>query len=45
MPNQLFGIRIESGPNQVGGRYPGDGNVIAFNNDDGVQVWNDKGRW
>lgn len=39
VPNVGAGVRIEAPSNVVGGWYPGDGNVIAFNAVDGVQAW------
>jgi parallel beta-helix repeat protein len=39
LPNGAVGVRIESALNTVGGRYPEDGNVISFNNGNGIQVW------
>ena len=38
IPNQREGVRIESASNQIGGPYPGDGNIIAHNEGGGVQV-------
>jgi len=39
LPNGMDGVRIEAASNTVGGPYPHDGNIIAFNTGDGVQVW------
>jgi len=38
LPNDL-GVKIVAASNTVGGLYPEDGNIIAFNTGDGVQVW------
>jgi len=43
IPNQREGVRIESSLNQIGGPYPGDGNIIAHNEGGGVQVWTESG--
>ncbi len=40
MPNGEAGVRIDAGDNVVGGPYPQDGNIIAFNGEIGIQVWN-----
>ncbi len=42
-PTGNCGVRIEAPSNTVGGAYPGDGNLIAFNNGDGVQILNHGG--
>ncbi len=39
LPNGMAGVRIEAASNTVGGPYPNDGNIVAFNNGDGVKVW------
>jgi hypothetical protein len=39
LPNVAVGVRIQSSSNLIGGFYPEDGNTIAFNTGDGVQVW------
>ena len=39
LPNNGAGVMIEAPSNTVGGPYSEDGNVIAFNDDDGIQVW------
>ena len=36
--NGMGGVSIWAASNTVGGPYPEDGNIIAFNNGDGVQV-------
>jgi hypothetical protein len=38
LANGMDGVHIEATSNTVGGSYPEDGNIIAFNNGDGVQV-------
>jgi len=43
VPNDRQGVWIESASNQIGGPYPGDGNIIAHNNGGGVQVWTESG--
>jgi len=43
VPNDRQGVLIESASNQIGGPYPGDGNIIAHNNGGGVQVWTESG--
>ena len=43
VPNERQGVRIESASNQIGGPYPGDGNIIAHNDWGGVQVWTHPG--
>jgi hypothetical protein len=39
LPNGTSGVLSWSASNTIGGSYPEDGNVIAFNNSNGVQVW------
>ena len=39
LSNGSDGVWIWSASNTVGGLYPEDGNVIAFNNEAGVEVW------
>ena len=39
LPNGSDGVNIWAASNTVGGPYPEDGNVIAFNANVGVQVW------
>jgi len=39
----MEGVSTEAPSNTVGGPYPEDGNVIAFNSGDGVQVWTHPG--
>ena len=39
LPNGADGVSVEAASNTVGGPYPDDGNVIAFNSEDGVRVW------
>jgi hypothetical protein len=39
LPNGSDGVSISAASNTVGGPYPQDGNVIAFNGGDGVQIW------
>jgi hypothetical protein len=45
IPNDAYGIRVYTGGNgnQIGGANPGDGNVVAFNDGDGVIVINGPG--
>jgi parallel beta-helix repeat protein len=38
LPNGMAGVSIEAASNVVGGPYPEDGNIIAFNANVGVQV-------
>ena len=38
LPNGMGGVRIEAVSNTVGGPYPEDGNIIAFNAGVGVEV-------
>ena len=39
LPNDSSGVAIWAASNEVGGAHVEDGNVIAFNHGDGVQVW------
>jgi len=39
LPNAGSGVTIMGPSNTVGGRFPFDGNMIAFNANAGVQVW------
>jgi hypothetical protein len=44
LPNGMSGVSIEDAPsNLIGGQYPEDGNVIAFNDGAGIEVWGARG--
>jgi hypothetical protein len=43
LPNGSHGVSIWAASNIVGGPYLEDGNIIAFNTGDGVQVWTHPG--
>jgi hypothetical protein len=43
LPNSSDGVSISAASNIIGGTYPEDGNVIAYNGNVGIQVWTHAG--